>query len=578
MIKEAIYHKIDSDYCYALSKQQLLVKIRTKKDDVNIIKLIYMDKYKYGKTGESFSVHMKKVATDILFDYYETIIDLKMIYVWYYFELQYKNEKVNYGNYKFFHETPKDGSYVFSMPKSSEKDVFTVPQWATKSIVYQIFIERFCNGDKRLDPKDVQDWYSEVTLDSMLGGDLKGIIKKLDYIEDLGINTIYLTPIFRADSNHKYNTYDYFQIDPQFGKLEDLKELVKKAHERNIKVILDAVFNHCGVNFHPFKDVLEKGEYSEYKHWFDISKFPVKIKNDPNYATFGYYGYMPKLMTKNRKVKDYLINVATYWIKEVNIDGWRLDVADEIDHSFWRDFRIAVKEIKKDALIIGEVWYDSTSWLKGDQFDTVMNYEFQSAIADFISEETITAKQFGERMGFLRGLYKLPAYNTLWNLIDSHDTPRFLHSADENLDKLKVAVLLQLTLPGVPMIYYGDEVGMTGGVDPDCRRGMLWEESRQNTSLRQYYKKLIKLRKENNALSSGDFITLFHFENVYGFRREYDDEIIDVYINSGNSDFLLEVKSENNLINLLHGEYYVPSNGIVKILLKEKKAVILKKL
>ena len=397
-------------------------------------------------------------------------------------------------------------------------------------------------------------------------------VEKLDYLMDLGVNTIYLTPIFKAASNHKYNTYDYFQIDPQFGTLETLKELVEKAHCKKIKVILDAVFNHSGVDFHPFKDVIRNGEDSEYRHWFDIKSFPVEIRNDPDYATFGYYGYMPKLMTKNEEVKDYLINVAVYWIKEADIDGWRLDVADEIDHSFWRDFRKAVKEIKEDALIIGEVWYDSTSWLKGDQFDTVMNYEFHSVIEDFICNKSITGKEFGERMGFIRGLYKLPAYNTLWNLIDSHDTPRFLHSADGDIDSLKLAVLLQLTLPGAPMIYYGDEVGMTGGKDPECRRGMFWDKGRQNTDMLKFYKSLISLRKENNALSSGDFMTIYDAEDIYGFRRTYDSEIIDVYVNRGNSHFQLNLKCENNYLDLLSFKNYISQAGSIKLELEGKKS------
>lgn len=576
MIKEAIYHEIDSDYCYALSKHQILVKIKAKKDDVDKINLVYLDKYKYNETKEMFYKGMKKVATDKMFDYYEAIIDVSMISVWYFFEIIDGDDIVYYGNYKFNNKRPEDGSGVFNMPVRAEKDIFVVPQWARKSIIYQIFPERFCNGDSTLNPENVQDWYSDVRVDSMLGGDIQGIINKLDYIEELGVNTLYLTPIFMAGSNHKYNTYDYFKIDPQFGTLETLKELVNKAHEKGIKIILDAVFNHCGIEFQPFKDVLENGEDSDYKHWFDIRMFPLEVKNDPQYATFGYHGAMPKLMTKNEEVKQYLISVATYWIKEADIDGWRLDVADEIDHAFWRDFRKAVKEVKEDALIIGEVWYDSTSWLNGDQFDSVMNYEFQSAVSQLINEGKITSLEFAQRMGFLRGLYRLPAYNVLWNLIDSHDTPRFMHEAGEDIEKLKLAVLMQLTLPGVPMIYYGDEVGMTGGPDPDCRRGMLWDENRQNKDLLQYYKKLIRLRKEHNALCLGDFKTIFTDENIYGFRREYDMDIIDVYINNSDKDVSFGIESQKEVTDIFTGRKFKSNCGKITIELGAKKGVILK--
>ncbi|MDP4145570.1 MAG: glycoside hydrolase family 13 protein [Bacillota bacterium] len=576
MIKEAVYHEIDSDYAYALSKRELLVKLRTKKDDVKKVNLVYLDKYKYGRTKESFWLEMKKVASDLLFDYYEAIVEVNMISVWYYFQLIDENETLYYGNYKFTTRQPEDGPDVFIMPTMAEKDIFVTPDWASEAIVYQIFPERFCNGDPSLNPEGIQEWYSKINHRSMLGGDLPGIISKLDYLEDLGINTIYLTPIFESGSNHKYNTYDYFKIDPQFGTMDTLKELVQKAHSRGMKVVLDAVFNHCGTDFPAFKDVLEKGEESQYKHWFDIRKFPVEVKENPNYSTFAYHGGMPKLMTKNKEVKDYLISIATYWIKEADIDGWRLDVADEIDHDFWRDFREAVKEVKEDAIIVGEVWYDSTSWLKGDQFDSVMNYDFNNAVGEFVAGESISPKVLGERLGFLRGLYKIPAYKALWNLIDSHDTSRFLHKAGENPDKLKLAAFLQLTTPGAPFIYYGDEVGMTGGADPDCRRGMLWDEERQNKEVFEHYKKLISIRKQNKALYDGDFKTIYTDDNVYGFRREYDMDIIDAYVNNANEEVVIKIEANTNLVDLLSGQLFESNGEKVQVRLVPKQGVIFK--
>lgn len=577
MLKEAIYHKIDSDYCYALSKNKFLVKLRTKQDDVEKINLIYMDKYKFIENKKRHYKPMKKVADDGMFDYYETTIDTDMLSFFYMFQLIGNNEKIYYSNYKFFDEKPEKDNSTFVKPARAERDIFTVPEWARKAIVYQIFPERFDNGDKSNDPKNIQDWYSKVNRESRLGGDLKGIINKLDYLEDLGINTIYLTPIFQAGSNHKYDTFNYFKVDPQFGTIETLRELVSKAHEKGIKIILDAVFNHCGVDFHAFKDVLEKGEKSGYKDWFDIKSFPVQVKKDPVYATFAYEGYMPKLMTKNPTVKDYLISIATYWIKEADIDGWRLDVADEIDHNFWREFRNAVKEVKKDALIIGEVWYDSSSWLQGDQFDSVMNYELQKAVSDFVIEDKFSPKEFEYSMGFLRGLYMLQAYNVLWNLIDSHDTPRFLHTVNKDKDKLKLAVFMQFTLPGAPMIYYGDEVGMTGGPDPDCRRGMLWDKEKQDMELFEYYKKLIKIRKDNIALTLGEFSTIYTDENTYGFRRECKEEVLEIYVNKGNKPVTLSLNIDGEgLIDILSGDKYEVVNGKVNLIISEKSGAILK--
>jgi glycosidase len=577
MIKEAIYHKVDSDYSYGINKNEFIIKIRTKKDNIDNVNLIYADKYKNMENKETICVKMNKVATDGIFDYYEKLINIEMICLVYIFELSKGEEKIYYGNYNFFEEIPEENVPFFSKPSMAEKDFFIVPEWAKKAIVYQIFPERFCNGDKTISPKNVMPWYSKVDREIMLGGDLRGIINKLSYLEKLGINTLYLTPVFEAGSNHKYDTFNYFKIDPQFGDLEVLKELVKKAHDKGIRVILDAVFNHSGIDFHPFKDVIEKGEQSEYKDWFQVKSFPIEIKEDPDYATFAYHGYMPKLMTKNPKVKDYLISVATYWIEEADIDGWRLDVADEIDHDFWRAFRKAVKKAKSDELIIGEVWYDSSSWLKGDQFDSVMNYEFQKAVSDFVINEEYTPKQFENKLGFIRGLYMLPAYKTLWNLIDSHDTPRFLYKAGEDKEKLKLAAFLQFTMPGAPMIFYGDEVGMTGEDDPDCRRGMLWDEEKQDKVMFEYYQRLIVLRKEYDALSIGEYITIYTDENLYGYRRKYEKCILDIYVNKGNEPANLTLTEAGKaVVDIFTNEKYEAKDGKIVIDIAPKKGIILK--
>lgn len=578
MLKQAIYHKVYSDYAYPLSNRDLLIKIRTKKNDIKDINLIYLDKYKYSTSKETNTAKMSKVASDNLFDYFEGIIEHDYISVNYYFELVDDKERLYYGNYLFSTNKPDEGSEFFNFPVMSEKDIFIVPQWANESIVYQIFPDRFYNGDKTIDPKNVKPWNSKVDREIMLGGDLSGIIDKLDYIEDLGVNTIYMTPIFTAGSNHKYNTFDYFEIDPQFGTLETLKELVNSAHKRNIRVILDAVFNHSGVEFLPFVDVRENGEKSVYKDWFDIRKFPVEIKNVPDYGTFAYGGYMPKLMTNNEATKKYLIDVATYWIREADIDGWRLDVADEVDHHFWREFRQAVKNVKPDVLIVGEVWYESSSWLQGDEFDSVMNYVFTSAVKDFIAFNKINAKEFGERIESIRGMYKIPAHNVLWNLIGSHDTARFLNVAKEDVDKLKLAAFIQLTFTGIPMIYYGDEIGMTGADDPDCRRGMVWNVEKQNKTLKQYYKKLISIRKANKVFTQGNFVTVLvdGQDNIYGFRRKLKDETIEGYINNGDKSKSIDIKVNRICLDLIENKTYIPVRGMVTIEIPAKSGVIIK--
>lgn len=213
---------------------------------------------------------------------------------------------------------------------------------------------------------------------------------------------------------------------------------------------------------------------------------------------------MPKLNLENPETGDYFIDVALYWMRTAHIDGWRLDVGDEVSHGYWSRFRKAVKKEFPEALIVGEVWHYAADFLQGDNWDSVMNYPFRNAVMDFVAKETITATEFLNELGFLRGNLNTACQPLLWNLIDSHDTPRALHECGENKDKLRLLAAFQLLLPGMPFLYYGDEVGMTGGPDPDCRRGMLWDTELQDRGLLQYYQKLIALRKQYPCMMQGD--------------------------------------------------------------------------
>jgi glycosidase len=390
-----------------------------------------------------------------------------------------------------------------------EANVATVPAWAKGGLVYQIFPERFANGNPALSPAKTLPWYDEsVSWRDFLGGDLPGIIQKLDYIASLGTTILYLTPIFLSDSSHKYNTFDYFTIDPHFGTKDDLINLVDCAHKRGIRVVLDAVFNHVGVEFHGFQDLVAKGETSSYADWFDIWKYPVEVKDFPDYASYGYYGYMPKVTSSNQQVRQYFCEVGRYWIREADIDGWRIDVAPELDHDFWREFRRAVKAEKDDSLIIGEIWHDCSSWLQGDQYDSTMNYPFGAAIAEVVcglpEGEKSTVGYYAVTVANLLVKYRKPYNDALWNLIDSHDVSRFLTVAGGDKAKLRMASFLQYTHPGVPLLYYGDELAMEGQGD-NCRRGMLWEPERQDPGLLAWYRRLGAIRKTEPVLATGDW-------------------------------------------------------------------------
>lgn len=541
MNKEAIFHKMDKEYAYALNKNHFLIKIRTKRNDVEKVKLYYCDKYlrKYRrKEGRLHYKEMEKVFSDEIYDYYETEINIEVICLRYFFKLIKSNETIYYGNYRFNNRkiTTIDEMFDFSQ-QVREEEIFDIPSWAEGSIVYQIFPDRFARTD--FDTSGI--WYDPPKRFSRIlyGGTLKGITQHINYLKDLGIEVIYLTPIFTSSSDHKYNTDDYLEIDKDFGTIQDFKELVNECHNNNIKIILDGVFNHSGSMFGPFQDILKNQEQSRYKDWYYIKEFPVdvsfsplKMNKKPTWLTFGYAGMMPKLNTSNPEVREYIFKVARKYL-ELGIDGWRLDVADEISHDFWKEFRKVVKTINKDALIIGEVWYESTPWLLGDEYDTVMNYEFSRDIGLLVNDKKYRCSDFVNDYSFLLGRVHKRVRNYLWNLIDSHDTPRFLTSS-RSKKKLKFALALQMVLPGMPMIYYGDEVGMEGKQDPDCRRGMLWDEEKQDKELLEFYKNWIQIRKNSKALQKGatKFINVNDENKTFEIVREYKSQKVKVLVDA----------------------------------------------
>ena len=348
---------------------------------------------------------------------------------------------------------------------------------------------------------------------NFFGGDFQGVIDHLDHLVELGINGIYFTPIFKAHSNHKYDTIDYMEIDPQFGDKETFRRLVKECHKHGIRVMLDAVFNHSGYYFEPFQDVLKKQENSAYTDWFHLREFPVIPEPKPNYDTFAFVGSMPKLNTENPEVKTYLLDVAKYWIEEFDIDGWRLDVANEVDHAFWREFRQVVKKAKPDAYILGEIWHDAMPWLQGDQFDAVMNYPFTTSAIDFFAKNKINAESFAQSISKVLTMYPANVNEVSFNLLDSHDTPRILTLANGNIDRVKLLYLFQLSFIGTPCIYYGDEIGMAGGQDPGCRACMEWDEIKQDRKLFHYVKLLIQLRHSDPLFGNGGDFRFIHTEN-----------------------------------------------------------------
>jgi cyclomaltodextrinase / maltogenic alpha-amylase / neopullulanase len=420
-------------------------------------------------------------------------------------------------------------------------DEIFVPDWAQHAIIYQIFPERFANGDPGNDPSNIESWNGTPRWNNYFGGDLKGIIDHLDYVKGLGCNTLYLNPIFESNTNHKYHTKDYFKIDPHFGDETLFKKFIAECHTRGIRVILDAVFNHTGTDYFAFQDIVKNEKNSKYLHWYDVHSFPVQLPPaKPNYEAWWGMGDLPKLMADNPEVRAHLFDATRYWMK-LGIDGWRLDVPNEMSHDFWIQWRKLVKSENQNAVIIGEIWDDASPWLRGDQFDAVMNYRFRGACVGFIALENRNAFQLDTILAGVRRDYPAQVNYALQNLIGSHDTERFLTLCENDTAKLKLAALLQMTYLGSPMIYYGDELGMKGGKDPECRRTMNWDTTQWNYNLLNWYKKLTNIRIANPVLRSGSFSSFIadSTKKVFGFIREYEKTIAVVILNMNTQETVI---------------------------------------
>ncbi len=507
--RAAVHHRPKSADAYAYDEATIHVRLRTKRGEPERCTLLHGDKYDW--PASLTRTPMERVGDDERFTYWQAEVDPPNRRLCYAFRLDSGEEALWFTEWGFESanetELPTAGAertlHYFEYPFLNPIDVHDPPEWARDAVFYQIFPERFANGDPSRDPEDVEEWDTIPDRETFVGGDLRGIVDNLDYVEELGVTALYLTPVFESPSNHKYDTTDYLRIDPHFGDEETLCELVSAAHDRGIRVVLDAVFNHCGWEFAPFQDVLEEGADSEYADWFHVHEFPIETEPRPSYDAFAFVPGMPKLNTGNPEVREYLTGVATHWIEVADIDGWRLDVANEVDHRFLRELRRAVKERKPEAYVLGELWHDASAWLRGDQFDAVMDYPFSYAVYEFLATEEMDATGFAERLTALRFRYPEQVTEVLFTLLSSHDTPRLLHRCGGELDRMRLALFVQLTTPGTPCLYYGDEVGMTGGDDPDCRRPMVWDREAWNRELHRFVRELIALRHDSPALRLG---------------------------------------------------------------------------
>lgn len=460
----------------------------------------------------------------------------------------------------------------------------TTPDWVKDTIFYQIFPDRFSKSNK-LPDIGFESWDSMPTHHGFKGGDLYGVIEKLDYLQDLGINAIYFNPIFSSASNHRYHTYDYYHVDPLLGGNNALKELIDAAHKRGIRVVLDGVFNHASRGFWQFHHVLETGAASPYRDWFHFDEerlnghkhwgaYPSPheqklLHHDDSMTAIGYRAWwnlpaLPKFNTNTPAVREFIFDVAEYWVK-FGIDGWRLDVPAEIDDDeFWREFRRRVRAVNPEAYIVGEIWHEAQRWLQGDQFDAVMNYLFTAAALNFFAGSHLNfeainhagglkdrvhrmhAKAFADEVDRILHLYREDITFAQLNLLDSHDMPRFLTCASGDKASLKLAWLFLFTMPGAPCIYYGDEVGVDGGHDPDCRKSFPWDQAKWDRELLNYTKACIALRKEQDALRHGDYKRIHAEDDIMVFCRTFGHDTITIAFNASNTTKSFDYKQSDS--------------------------------
>lgn len=538
-----------SEYAHGTSEEKVVIRLRAAKRDLTSCTLFYGDTACRKTPIDFYPVNMEVVASDKYFDYYEAEFTSRFNRLYYYFELKSGDEKTYYFSDFFRNELPDDRSEYYKIPIVHRSDIADVPDWLKNAVIYNIFPDSFADGKESISGKGRKFMYKSPQMEesvpvvSRLGGTINGITENVHYLKELGINCIYINPVFAAGEYHKYDLLDYFRVCPSFGTNEDFGKMVDTFHENGIKVIIDGVFNHCGWKFFAFDDVVRNGEKSKYKDWFYGLEFPVVRPDNPedypSYACFAYERLMPKLDTANPEVRDYLCSVGAYWIREFHIDGWRLDVASELNDDFWRCFRKAVKSENPEAVLIGEVWEKAGHWMGGDMFDSTMNYDLRKFASYFFARKEWDAEMFNAGVTDMLLRYRKNLEYGQLNLLDSHDVPRFLSVCEEDINRYKLAVVFQMMFVGAPSVFYGDEQLFTGKDELDYRRAMSFDKTCSGYS---FFRDLIAVRHKYAALRTGKFRALLYdaASYLYAFERSCDGERITVILNNGDKPEKLE--------------------------------------
>ncbi len=455
------------------------------------------------------------------------------------------------------------GSGPFTLDPKSFRP-FEVPSWVERSVIYQIFPDRFADGDRSNDPKGVMAWDAKPTFYNRFGGDAAGVLEHLGYLKGLGVSAIYFNPVFKSPSNHRYDAADYRQIDPEFGTNAEFGTLTQRARAMGMRTVMDFAFNHSAVTFPPFLDIREHGPASKYTNWYFITGYPVEVKANPNYV--GWWGspYMPKLNVMNPATNRYLLGTVDFWSRQASgFEGMRLDAANEVDDRFWKQLRPLAKSLDPDMWIVGEYWGDASHWLQGDMWDSTMNYRFRDAVLRFVADGSSTPSQFGSSLMGIYADYAPQVSRNLMNLLGSHDTARFLTLCKGSRDLAELGAALQFTWVGAPSIYYGDELGMEGGPDPDCRRGMRWDRANAKNPVLGFYRRLIAIRNGSRALQSGDpeLLLTDDKDHTFAFSRVLGDDEAVVAVNRSSRSQSISIP-----LSKLRGSSFTRRSGFIDMI------------
>ena len=554
MNRGAVYHQSAGPMCYAYAKDELIISLKTGKD-VKQVFLIYDDPYGDSPASDSPGHCAEMTDKKELKDHFWWSIQVHVRYrrLKYYFRLVADDETLCFLEDGFFSEEDSRPLRYFEMPWMHSADLGETPSWVNEVVWYEIFPDRFYRAPSSGKKTGIQPWREEgpVGFGETFGGNLRGITEKLDYLSDLGIGGLYLMPVCKGSKIHGYHTTDYETIAPLLGTEEDMKELVQEAHRRGIRVIMDAVFNHSGPLFGPWKDVRRKGPMSKYYDWFMVNSWPFCTRGDTRdgrYYSFAFYADMPKLNTSNEETAAYLEGICLSWIEKYDIDGIRLDACTELSHAFLKRLRRAVKAIRPDFYLLGETWHDGSKFLEGDELDGVSNFPLLCAIDDVFSNQKLTREDFMYRMNACYTMYRQQNNNALLNMLDSQDTQRlYTHLGDLGVMLQELTVLF--TMPGAPLLFYGTEIVLEGEKDPDCRRCMPWgsmDQGIRRTCL-NLIRKLIHLRGRERALRSLHyrFFTASNEDRLFAYKKlDEEGNQIEILLNASQTPIPISSSGE----------------------------------